>query len=929
MRTLEHLGLALAMVMSAAHLPHAATDGAASVTVSDLRCEYRRDPMAIDTPAPRLSWRLAAVDPAARGQRQTAYHLQVAASPTALDRGTADRWDSGPVTSANSHLVAYAGKALRAGDACFWRVRVADERGQWSAWSPAATWSMGPMSDADWTAGWIGTGQNFERGKGSPPPDNTLPDPWLCKRFELSAAPRRALMHVASIGYHELHVNGQKAGDAVLAPSATDHTRRARYVTYDITGLLRPGPNRLGLWLGTAWSIFPPYRTPDKPAAPIVLAQVDVELPDGTTRRIATDATWSWHPSPNTLLGVWDFMHFGGELYDANRERPDWCDPMRDDSGWKPVTTYSPRLTVSADTVEPNRLVHELKPVEIVESRPGVWRIDMGRVFAGWIEVPVEGQPGDRIEFQWSERREEPMTHRLRSVLILGPGGRATFRNRFNYGVGRWIQVQGLRKAPRPDTLRGWLIRSDYAPATAFECSDPLFNRIHAAILWTFENLSLGGYVVDCPQRERMGYGGDAHATTATGLDHFSLGAFYTKWSQDWRDVQGKAAAWGIDRKEGQAGSGTGIEPGNLPYTAPTYWGGGGPGWSGFCVTLPWELHRRYGDRRILETNFDTIARWLAFLETKSANDLLRRWGGEWDFLGDWLWPGAEGVNGDTRETLFFNNCYWIYNLDTAARIARALGRTPEAESWTDRARRVRAAVHREFYDPATANYVNGFQAYLAIALLTGLPPQPLEAGVWKRFEDEILTTRRGHFWGGITGGSFIVRALIDHDRPDLMYTMAHQQDYPGWGHMLAKGATTLWEDWEGKLSQCHSSYLHLGAWFIEGLAGIQPGPDGLGYQDFVLRPGVWTDSPIEWVTARFQSPYGTIESRWKREPQGCRYEFQVPPNTAATAVVPLQPSATLQLDGQPLKVTRPDPDRSPTRIPVRLEPGRHLIEVR
>lgn len=896
----------------------------ASITVTNLTCEYLVNPLGLDTPQPRLGWQLAAVNPASRGQRQIAYRLLVSRSPESLSRDQGELWDSGRVVSGQSQLVPYAGLPLRAGQACWWKVAVWDEDNRRTTWSEPARWTIGPLAATDWTAEWIGSDQVFTRQPGWPPPDNTLPDPWLRKRFTLDRVPQRALIAVASVGYHELHVNGQRVGDGVLAPAATDHTKRARYVTYDIAPLLRSGENVIGLWLGTAWSIFPSYRTPDKPATPLVIAQADLTYADGTTQRLATDASWKWHPSANTLIGVWDFTHFGGESFDARRDIPGWASNGLDESDWKAVTVYHPKLALSAQQVEPNRRVQSLKPVAIAEPRPGVWRVDFGRTFAGWIEIKLAGQAGDRIQFRWSERPDEAMTHRLHSEYIIGPTGRGTFCNRFNYGVGRWVQLEGLRQRPSIDDIQGWLIRTDYAPAGGFASSDPTLNAIHAATLWTFENLSLGGYVVDCPQRERMGYGGDAHATTATALDHFKLGAFYTKWSEDWRDVQGQSAAWGVDRKEGDAGAGNRIEPGNLPYTAPTYWGGGGPGWSGYCVTLPWEIHRRYGDRRILEVNFPTIERWLAFLDTKAKEDLLRRWGGEWDFLGDWLWPGADGVNGDTRETLFFNNCYWIYNLQTAAAIATALGRTDRAAAWQARAEAVRAAVHREFFRPAENSYVNGSQAYLALALLTRVPPASVRDAVWKRFEEEIRVVRRGHFWAGITGGSFVVRELIEAERPDLMHLMATQPDYPGWAHMLRNGATTLWEDWEGKLSWCHSSYLHLGAWFIEGLGGIRPGPDGRGYQDFVLRPGLWNQAPLGWVETHFDSPYGRIVSQWRRDGDRLRLRFVVPPNTTATAQLPTTDTAKVREGGKPLRPARGVSQIASANaaITVRLQPG-------
>ena len=905
------------------------TAALSAVFPTKLRCEYLKDPIGLDVLKPRLSWTTVLPADTQFAQYQTAYQVLVSSTREHLETSRGDLWDSGWVKSGQSQQVEYEGKTLRSGQACWWKVRVRLSRGGETVWSSPARWSMGILKPQEWTAKWIGTDMVFERRPGLQ--DNSLPDPWLRKTFTLQTAPQRAMLQVASVGYHEVYVNGRRAGESLLAPGVTDHTKRARYVTYDISDLLQPEKNALVIWLGFSWSIFPPYQTSDKPASPIMLAQADIEWADGKTLRVASDETWRWHPSPNTTIGLWDFMNFGGERYDANKEIKGWAEADLDDSSWTPVKTFSPALQVSAQRVEPNRKIEEINPVAIEEVRPDVWRVDMGMNFTGYLEADVAGDPGDVVEFKWSEMKDKDMTHKLHSFYVIGPGGRGTFRNRFNYGVGRWIQIHGLKKRPDLNQVRGWFIRTGYERAAEFRCSNPLLNRIFETTLWTYENLSLGGYVVDCAQRERMGYGGDAHATTAMGMDVFKTAALYYKWAEDWRDVQGKSAAWGVGKKTGELGSGNAVEAGNLPYTAPTYWGGGGPAWSGYCVTLPWEMYSRYGDTRILEQMFPTIEAWLGFVETKVKHDLLRRYGGEWDFLGDWLWPGAQGVNGDTRETLFFNNCYWVYNLDTASRIATVLGRKEQARKWNHRAGVVRSAIHKEFYDAAKQTYVDGSQACLAIALLTGVPPLPIRPLIEKRLEEEILVHRQGHWWAGIGGGAMLMKWLIQANRPDLVYTMATKEEYPSWGHMLKEGATTIWEDWEGKLSQSHSSYLYIGAWFIEGLAGIRPGTEGNGYKNFQIVPGVWKETPLEWVTCRFDSPYGIIESSWKRESGHTIYTIEVPPSTIATAWIPANKAADITGDGRPaahVKGIRVDGNQS-GRILLNLQPGTYRLEAR
>jgi len=852
--------------------------------------------MGVETPKPRLSWILVSGEAGARNQRQSAYHIRVASDSSGLGKGLGDLWDSGEVESDETLLIDYGGSALKSRQICYWSVRARDQSGEWSSWSTPGRWTMGLVGPWDPAARWIGSGESFERGADDPPPDNAPPDPWFRKEVVLSGRPVRATACVASVGFHELWVNGSKVGDALLVPGVTDNSKRARYLMYEIGDRLHRGTNVLALWLGTGWSIYPKFATPDKPRAPIVLGQFDMDLARGGKRSVVTDGSWKTHRSPSSLLGVWDFRNFGGERYDARLEVPGWAAPGLDDRAWRQATEYRPNLLVSSDRVEPNqeRLLGWRSGRGVTEVKPGIWRVDLGGNFAGAFRAPIEGEPGDRVEFQFSEQPGKAMTHRMRSEYVVGPSGCGEFRNRFNYSVGRWVTVTGLRRRPSLTDFEGKVVRPGYATASRFSCSDRVLGEIYRTTLETFENLSLGGYLVDCPHRERMGYGGDAHATTTTGLAHFSLGALYTQWGEDWRDAQGRGASWGPD----PTGTEVPGEAGDLPYTAPTYWGGGGPAWSGFVVHLTREMWRAYSDRRFCEAMFPTIERWLAFLETRQRDGLLRRWGGEWDFLGDWLWPGAAGVNGDTQETLFFNNCYWIYNLQSAAEIAAVLGNTNQASAWLQKAEGLRQVVHEKFFDPMRQSYVNGGQAYLAIALVTGVPPPDLRDGVWRRLEEEILVTRQGHIHAGITGGSFLFKLLMESHRQDLAYTMVSQESYPSWGYMLKEGATTFWESWENnpELSYLHSSYLYVGAWFIHGVLGIQPAEPG--YRRILIRPGPFNQPGLNHATGAFHSPRGVISVDWTRSGSRLQLQVGIPSNTRAEVVIPSQGSDGLSMPG-------------------------------
>ena len=668
----------------------------------------------------------------------------------------------------------------------------------------------------------------------------------------------------------------------VLAPSVSDLTQRVRYVTHEVAAHLKPGRNTIGLWLGGGWAHFPTYAREDKP---IAIAQLELPGPDGG-RRIVTDDTWRVRDSNRSLRGAWRFGWFGGERVDGRFALPEWCDPGLDDADWSPATTYTSDLILSAEKVEPNRRVKEYRPIAIEERAPGVWRVDMRHNFTGWIEMTLRGTPGETATLGFAEREDQERTYTQHAEVIFGESGEEVFRHRFNYAAARWITVRGVREAPRADEIRGWLVRTAYRRVGNFSCSNELYNRIFETVRHTYESLSLGGYVVDCPHRERQGYGGDAHATMETSLALFEQGAFHTKWLEDWRDVQS--------------------ENGNVPYTAPTYEGGGGPAWSGVCIALPWELYVAYGDRRILEECYPMMQRWLAFLDTQCRVEegddeaILHRYGHEnWGFLGDWVPPGRQQNSAgrvDEESTLFFNNCYRFWSVRRMARIAQILERPDDAGRYAADAERIGGIVHERFFDPATATYANGEQPYLAFPLLAGLVPPEHVAAVSARLEREILEVKQGHVDSGIHGTYFLLKQLTESGRSDLAATMIAQTDYPSWGHMLEEGATTIWEQWDGEHSRLHSSFLSVGAWFVEGVVGLRADPEHPGFERFFIRPGLV--GGLTSARTRFDSIRGPITVAWNLDGETLSLDFEVPPNASAIVSVPAISAGAVQEDG-------------------------------
>ncbi|WP_276225258.1 family 78 glycoside hydrolase catalytic domain [Niabella beijingensis] len=857
----------------------------------NLKVEYLERPMGLDIQQPRFSWTLQSTNKQLYGQKQTAYRILVASSLKKLDANIGDLWDSEWKPSAQMGQVVFQGVPLHSDRRYYWKVAVRDEKNAVSGWSESTYWHTGIIRPQEWKAGWIGSPVVFDPAQ----PDCNIPDPWLRKSFSLEKLPGQAVLFVASAGFHELYVNGKRVGDAVMATAVTDLTKRARYVSYDIAPYLSKGRNVIGLWLGTSWSIHGPYITKDRPNTPIVAAQVDFyeNADPGPEARpfasVHTDATWKVKSSPSRLLGVWNSNRMGGELWDANLDEPQWNTIGYADEDWRNATSYDPKLKISAQQVEQNRLFDEIRPVSVKKINDSTYRVDMGVNFAGWTTIDLEGKPGHRAELLFSERENMEMTFGLHSAYIFDKTGKGTFKNRFNYGSGRWITIKGVTKEPEPGAIKGWMARTAYKDAATFSCSDPLQNWIYNTVRWTYENLSLGGFIVDCPQRERLGYGGDAHATCETGMLNYQVGALYTKWMEDWRDVSGTESIVGnmydtaFARKEVM--SGRHLHKGILPHTAPTYMGGGGPAWGGIVVTLPWYFYRQYGDETILRKNFSIIRNWVDFLESNTRDGILQRFGGRWDFLGDWLWPNAtaEGMNNDSPQNGCFNNLYRIYNLRIAAKIADQIGEKEWAAKWNGQAEAFSTIIHKKFFNPADTSYADGSMGNLVAALLADVVPDTDKKQVWTRLENEIRVRRKGHIHVGITGGALLFKLLREQNRQDLLFEMTSKTDYPGWGYMKANGATTIWEMWEKDLpghSLLHSSFLYPGAWYIDGLAGIKV--DKPGYERFIIQPPGIETSKLSWAKATFESPAGLIKSNWSRTNGKLHMEVAIPPNSTA-----------------------------------------------
>lgn len=886
----------------------------------ELRCERQREPIGIGEPRPLLSWLASTTiaDPW-RDRRITAWRVVAASTLERFAAGDFDRWDSGRVAG-DATAVRWGGAPLPSRAEVWWSVELWNERGEPSFGYPPERFTVGLLDEPeanDWNARWIGA-----HDAGSP---RRTVSPWLTLDFELPADATHARAFVASLGSHQLWIDGER-WDAIggvggsdpieFAPGMVDLSRRTRGVAYEARGdddvpagtpLRAPqfaaGPHRLGLWLHSAFARHAPFQVA---AHPLVRAEIEFELVDGRCITVATGPQWRVTQSSITPLGAFEPGDYGGERIDAARDALPWCLPPANAGSatrsservvaataldWHPVALFDPQLATLALDAPPDRRRESLEVVAIEAlpaTSPAAWRLDFGKAFNGQVEIELRGAPGATVALCLSERRDESSSWGQRGELVLDGEGRGRFVNRFTPWAGRWLTLRGAIEAPQHGDAEAWLVRPDFEANSSFRCSEPGLQRLDEAAAWTWECLVLGGAPQDCPHRERLGYGGDAHATQALGLGRFDSAAMYARWMDDWAALQ--------------------ADDGDLPFSCPTYAGGGGPAWSGIVVLLAWEQWVRTADREALAQAWPTIARWLAHLETRTRDGLLLpdpapKWViAELAWLDDWLAPGSEPrASRFDDKSAFFQNAYRVGCVRRAAELARALQRDDETAALERRGEELAAAVHARFWNEARGAYVNRSSVHSLLALFAELGDEALRETLFAKLVDRFEAGARVDT--GLHGTWLLVRELLARDRADVLLALARQEGVPSFQGLLAGDATTLGEMWDGRYSRIHACWLSIGALATEGVLGVRPRLATPGYRAFDVAPLL--DAGIEEANGSITTPHGAIAlswAAWHLEPHSTtrQIHLDVPIGTTAHLVVPLHEGDELQLvDGK------------------------------
>lgn len=841
-----------------------------SIRITRLRANDVDCPLGIDDPYPRLTWALASDE----GQAAPAVRVIAASAPDALAQP--DLWDSGWL-SEDTAAISYGGPMPLAGQRIWWCVLAGSEAGT-LAMSDISWFEMGLPDAAVWHGQWIAADEGQEA-------------PVLTHAFRLGQLPRKARAHVAGLGFFELYVNGERIGDEVLQPVWTAYSRqpltnmlypydyqgtyRVPYRTFDIGPALREGENTLAVWLGNGW-YHQNIRNVEGDLwygeGPKLLMDVRIDA-----AAWGTDESWQWRESQLTHNSI-----FRGEVYDARRQ----------DFPLHPVRlAAAPDGRLCAQACPADRAM-EAYPAQSARPDAGDGRlliVDFGQNLSGWVSMTMHGQPGDRVEMRFAEEVMDAggawtMDYRSaggekqiqQDVYILRGGESETYTPRFTWHGFRYAQFTLVREEqPVPLSLQdGALVAEGFrADAEAvfvtvnhrisgeLSTPDPTISWFHGAFLAAMRSNQHGGVPLDCPHRERLGYTGDGQVTAEAILLNADAMPFYRKWLDDILDAQHRVT-------------------GHIPHTAPFYNGGGGPGgWGGAVVFVPWAMYRCSGDRTILQKAYPAMARFMAYLQSRSEDGIVvREEAGGW-CLGDWCTPEKIEL-----PPALVNTYFAIIMADRMADMADILGEGDEGRRMREHAASLRAAFHQTFYRPEEDIYDIGRQGANAFALHAGIPPAPLRAQVFAKMVAQ-LEARQWHFDTGIFATPLVLEVLTQYGRPDLAYAMLTVQDAPGLAAWKARGATTLWEHWDDGGSHNHVMFGGIEPWLYAYVGGIAQAEDSAGWAHVLFRPG-WIEALAEGA-AQVETPRGTVSIAWRRAAGTLHVHSQTPAAMRATLCLP------------------------------------------
>lgn len=871
-----------------------------AIEIINLTCEYRQNPLGIESKNPRLAWQLSSRK---RNQIQTAYRIIVSDNPESLEKGIGNYWDTGKILSDQSIQIEYKGQPLKAAKNYYWKVMMWDGIRNPSAWSSPGFWQMGLLEPSDWeNAKWIGLEKINESDKIFPAlhsphlwkdrkdtvtiNKNFLPQ--FRKEIIISGKVKSATAFICGLGHFDFFLNGEKVSDNFLDPGWTKYEKYAQYVPFDLSGLLQSGKNVLGIMLGNGFYNIPRERynkIVQRFGYPAVISKIQIEYEDGSIENIVTDTTWRVTKSPITFSSI-----YGGEDYDARLVEANWKKTGFNDNHWQVPVEVSGSPVLFAQHQQPLKIFDAKTPLKISSPKEGVWVYDMGQNMSAIPYLMVAGNQGAQVKISPSELlgsngliSQMNVGEHVFFRYTIGDGKVETWRPQFTYYGFRYIQIEGAVPEGKPNPknlpvikeLKSLHVRGDVKRIGEFTCSNELFNKIFTLIDWGIRSNTVS-VSTDCPQREKLGWVEQAYLMGNSIRYNYDVATHFNKIMED-------IAASQTDK-------------GLIPTIAPEYvkFGGGfrdSPEWGSVGVIVPYELYKWNGDKRILEKYYDLMKKYVDYLSGKAVNHVISKSLGDW---ADIFEPGdSDFVQSATSVELPAMATYY-YDLIILKDVAHLLGKTADEKKYDALSLEVKQAFNSTFFKKDKMTYDKGSQTANAMAIYFDLVEPEYREKVLASLVGDIKA-RNYALTSGDIGWRYVIQVLHQEGLSEILFKMNNRSDVPGYGYQMAQGATALTESWKGLgASNNHLMFGQIMEWFYGGLAGIGQTQGSLAFKEIIIKPEPVGD--ITEVKGSSISPYGLIKSHWKISGDKFDLHITIPPNTKATVFLPsLKDSAILE----------------------------------
>lgn len=891
------------------------------------QCENKENPINVDKKTPEFAWRLASD---AENVCQTAYRIQVWVDEDLREENLL--WDTGKRESGSTYGIRYEGKELASKSVYFWQVTAWDNKGE-KAVAEVQTFETVFLDIEEWQADliepdplprgltidplkkaqekWNVFLMQMMQGKvreyldidsylQSQPMYPFYPAVMMFRKFRTTDSVVRARLYITAHGVYEFYINGKKTTDTCLAPEFTTYDKLLKYQVYDVTDAVGDGENAIGIVIADGWykGKIANGRGCEYGDNPGLLLELELTYADGRRERIYSDREFVFsYDSPYVRADI-----YNGETYDARKRVLDFGSVSMDTSGWKPVHEAPfNKGVLAAQTDAPIRPVKELEPKTLYVNEQGETILDLGQNIAGHIRISgMEGDAGTQIVLEHTEELAPdgsftyPFAGKVQAqkdIYIFSGEGEESWEPSFTYHGFRYVRITGQgRTLWKREQFQGIVVASDNEKAGEFRCSDERLNRLQENIVWS-QLGNMVGTPTDCPTREKAGWTGDVVVYAKTACFNQSLLNFYKEWLKSVRAEQ--------------------LENGVVQNTVPLIknyiqqLGGGSVGWGDVILTLPWDLYRVYGDRQVLEENYEAMKKWMDYLEDMAYNQFPPEAEGmTGDALenqhyllntgfhfGDWLVPSIVNEAGfaDGPKSSFLTGfpvatAIFAGNTDIMCEIARILGDREAVEKYASLGKKIRKAF-TDTWLLEDGKLQNDLQGLYVLALQMDMVPAEKRKRLLSRLTERI-EENHGCMDTGFMSVPYILDVLSENGKRQEAHALLYQNQCPSWLYEVEHGATTMWESWnaikpDGSKDGCsfnHYAFGCVGDWMYKNLLGIRN--DGVAYDRVVIKPDY--DAGLSWVKGYYDSVYGPIRVEWQREEDEIILQIEVPVNVQA-----------------------------------------------